>query len=94
MYRMCPIFSNKLICFLVKELVEINGTTFYINVNANGFSREEAIALCNTQNMTLLSFENATEKWENVNNWLEINGMRNSIEFLLFICVKTSYKIK
>jgi hypothetical protein len=61
--------------FVVKELVEINGTTFYIDVNENGFSREEAMALCDTQNMTLLSFENATEKWENVNGWLEINGM-------------------
>lgn len=68
--------------FLAKaEFFEVNGTSMYIDANPTGYSRDEAIALCNSLNMTLLSFENDTEKWENVNYFLDINGM-----YFIFSC--------
>lgn len=51
--------------------VNINGSDFYIEKNL--VSRAESLALCESLNMTLISFE-TPEKWTMISNWTFANG--------------------
>jgi hypothetical protein len=55
--------------------VEIDNATYYIDA-VNGYSRDEAKMVCESVNMTMISFEGDEQKWSSVNRWLIDNGIR------------------
>jgi hypothetical protein len=52
-----------------REFVDINGTSFFIDIHS-GYYRDEAKAMCESLNMTMVTFD-TEEKWMNVMAWLE-----------------------
>jgi hypothetical protein len=56
----------------VTGFVEIGGDTYYIDTATVNF-RDEASALCQSMNMSLVTFEDP-EKWNNMVLWIFING--------------------
>jgi hypothetical protein len=58
-----------------REFVEINNATYYIDaLPESGYSRDEAKKVCESVNMTMISFEGDEQKWRSVNRWLRDNG--------------------
>lgn len=53
--------------------VNVNGSDFYIDKNL--VSRAESKELCESLNMTLISFETA-EKWTMISDWTFANGTK------------------
>jgi hypothetical protein len=56
--------------------VEIDNATYLIDTFV-GYHRDDAKIMCESMNMTLLSFEGDEQKWISVNRWLLENGMHN-----------------
>lgn len=55
--------------------IDVNGVTYYIDITANGYNRDEAKTQCESLNMALISFERDDAKWLLINDWLYANGM-------------------
>lgn len=74
--------------------VNVNGSDFYIEKNL--VSRAESQALCESLNMTLISFETA-DKWTMISNWTFANGIdikfvQNKYGFFTKICFFKDYQ--
>lgn len=62
----------KLISLAVREFIDINGTSFFIDT-INSYLRDEAKTLCESIDMTMVTFD-TEEKWTNVMTWLQNSG--------------------
>lgn len=51
----------------------IDDATYFVGANAN-VHRDDGKILCESMNMTLISFESDAQKWRSVNTWLSDNG--------------------
>jgi hypothetical protein len=54
--------------------VQIDNVTYYIDTLAR-YKRDEAKMVCESVNMTMISFEGDELKWRSVNSWLADSGI-------------------
>jgi hypothetical protein len=57
-----------------REFIEIDNKTYYIDIT--GIHRDDSKTVCESVNMTMISFEGDEQKWYSVNRWLYENGMQ------------------
>jgi hypothetical protein len=62
--------------------VEIDNATYYMDA-FTGYSRDEAKMVCESVNMTMISFEGDEQKWLAVNSYVNNSGMLQTISFNL-----------
>jgi hypothetical protein len=60
-----------------RKYVEIDNATYYIDA-LTGYSRDEAKLLCESVNMTMISFEGDEQKWRAVNSYVSNSGTLKS----------------
>jgi hypothetical protein len=70
----CARITTKCIHCIVasREFVDIDNTTYFIDIT--GIHRDDAKSVCESVNMTMISFEGDEQKWYSVNRWLNENG--------------------
>lgn len=69
---------------MVGELVTIDNETYFIDGNAS-VNRDMAFNVCKSMNMTLVTFEGKSQRWETLSLWLSRNGIAFSIFCNLWI---------
>jgi hypothetical protein len=65
--------------------VEIDNVTYFID-GFTGYKRDDAKIVCESMNMTMISFEGDEQKWQAVNKWLSVSGITKII-FQHRVCI-------